>query len=899
MPTAESGRKLRSHLVHALPADRRGFLSPRVQTPAQWLRHDLDESSLANRNDCLLAWTECLQSAGSQCLQFLFGFDSVKPKPDRSWALKTARLLQRLKSTLAEGNQDFQRVAKLEFEESERWQHLAILEKHYRQLLRGVGLMDPDDALMRAAAEGLAVKGSNRILLCGLPDPIPLLIHSLEINRLPAGVEVCIGAPSDQAAGFDKWGRPLSSYWPDQSIPLDRLRDKIHPSTDSAQSLSLLSDCLSKVSNPQKSFSVGLGEAELTSRIQDDLEAKGLTVHDPQGIPARQTDIPNMLNAWREWTRLDDFQSFVRLLAFPDIKEHYAARTKGFRQLLDEFSTSCLPATLSAVDQMDIDPKFEPLINCIRAMRRDRSKLGSGESFSEDLQQWLRSVWQNTEWDRRSDGLRTALLPEMRAWLKDWNRSAFRHDASADEALQMLVSHLQNARCYPPRPEWAIDINGWLELLWDDRHCICFVHLNEGLVPQSVQHDAFLPDSLRSRLGLPNNQQRFARDAYQFRFLIESRREEGRCDWIVGRFNHAGDPLKPSRLLFLCDRGFLPTRVHQVFSGLSAKIPEPPPSLAWLLDPRRIMPRSQERISPSDLRSYLSCPFRYYLQRILALEAWPESLTEMDAAAFGSLAHEALQAFNNSPQMLAISDEESIAKALQQELDRAFEHRFGRAASVALELQRISLHDRLRAAAGPIALARAEGWFPLKVEWKFHKELEPVSIGGLPLAGIIDLIEQQADTGQLRIIDYKTSDKPDRPFQAHLQKLGRNESAEDFRPYCLLDLDGSTYRWVNLQLPLYLWVTQHNLSKSTSVAYFNLPRASSECRLESWPDLDESLLQSALQCAEGIVADIQAGRFWPPGKGFANKALDAWLEPDIESVLHPDAIAMLKGEPKA
>lgn len=894
VPTAESGRKLRSHLVHGMPDSRAGFLSPRIQTPAQFLRHNLKSQELANRNDCLLAWAKCLQQAAPDVQEQLFGFGPTGPRPNRSWALKSARLLQRLKTTLAEGNHDFASVARIGFEETERWQCLAELEKSYRELMRAEGLKDPDDALIRTAAEGSPIEPGERILLAGLPDPIPLLIHCFEQATATNQPEVLIAAPESQAEAFDPWGRPLELHWARQKIPADRLQGRIHPSADSHHSLTLLKACIDRIENPQTALSLGLGEPELASRVQDELGSLGMTAHDPQGVPARRTDIPSLLNAWREWTRLDDFQTLHRLLSFPDIERYYSSQDSNLRKNLDRFSTRYLPATLSSVEALDSDPQFEALRACIQRMRSDRQNLQGGPKFSDQLQKWLQSLWQGIDWDSQTDPLRATLLPEMRDWLKEWQSSAFSRDATADEALQLFESHLLSSRCYPPRPEQSIDLNGWLELLWDDRHCLCFMHLNEGLVPQTVSHDPFLPDSLRKRLGLPCNDQRFGRDAYQFRFLIESRWAEGRCDWIVGRHTLAGDPLKPSRLLFLCPQNELPERVQQILSSLPDPQPEPPPSLAWQLDPSRVEPRKLERISATDFKNYLECPFRFYLRRMLSIEAWPDSLVEMDARAYGNLAHEALQSFNDSEQMLDESRVETIAKALLKELDAVFERHYGRAASVTLELQRISLRERLQAAAGAIAEARAEGWRPFKVEWKFSDDLEPPRIAGLALSGIIDLIEYQASTDSYRIIDYKTSEKATNPMDAHLKKLGRNETPEDFRPHTLFEWHGQTYRWINLQLPLYLWVTQHHIAQSTSVAYFNLPRASGETRIEAWLELDEECMKSALHCAEGVVADIQGNRFWPPGKCFADKALDAWLEPDIEAVIHPNAIARLQ-----
>ena len=48
------------------------------------------------------------------------------------------------------------------------------------------------------------------------------------------------------------------------------------------------------------------------------------------------------------------------------------------------------------------------------------------------------------------------------------------------------------------------------------------------------------------------------------------------------------------------------------------------------------------------------------------------------------------------------------------------------------------------------------------------------------------------------------------------------------------------------------------------LGYFNLPKAVTETNVCIWNDFNESLLESARACAEGIIKDVKARRFWPP-----------------------------------
>lgn len=52
-------------------------------------------------------------------------------------------------------------------------------------------------------------------------------------------------------------------------------------------------------------------------------------------------------------------------------------------------------------------------------------------------------------------------------------------------------------------------------------------------------------------------------------------------------------------------------------------------------------------MSPTDFSEYLSCPFRFYLKKILWLDTFISDAREMDPKRFGILLHEALEKYGN------------------------------------------------------------------------------------------------------------------------------------------------------------------------------------------------------------------------------------------------------------
>ncbi|MBT3776242.1 MAG: DUF1592 domain-containing protein, partial [Gemmatimonadales bacterium] len=88
-------------------------------------------------------------------------------------------------------------------------------------------------------------------------------------------------------------------------------------------------------------------------------------------------------------------------------------------------------------------------------------------------------------------------------------------ECSGSAAIQALLLELRDD-ALPPEPRRdAVELLDWLEVPLDDAPVVMLTGFNEGMLPESVSGHAFLPDALRSRLGLIDNRRRLARDAYR------------------------------------------------------------------------------------------------------------------------------------------------------------------------------------------------------------------------------------------------------------------------------------------------------------------------------------------------------------------------------------------------
>ena len=146
-----------------------------------------------------------------------------------------------------------------------------------------------------------------------------------------------------------------------------------------------------------------------------------------------------------------------------------------------------------------------------------------------------------------------------------------------------MLDDLGRGALFPERPADTIDLQGWLEVAWEDAPHLIVAGANEGVLPETIHGDGFLPESIRAPLGLRSNEDRFARDAWLLELLIRSRGDDGQVDFFVGRQRHNGDPLKPSRLLFRCPDSQLAERVEHLFDDLTPGEQPPAWTAAWQL----------------------------------------------------------------------------------------------------------------------------------------------------------------------------------------------------------------------------------------------------------------------------------------------------------------------------
>ncbi|OGV67408.1 MAG: hypothetical protein A3K19_23535 [Lentisphaerae bacterium RIFOXYB12_FULL_65_16] len=908
VPTRQAGRLLREQLATA--AQRRGtlVLTPLVVQPSYLVRA---HGAVATPAECLAVFAEVLATLDYARYQALFPGDAPGLARDFGWCLDTAELLLDLRNSLAEGGfTPAPAVARLgadpNFPEPERWQCLARLETRFADALARHGLCDPARAQFDAARDPVLPDGLERVAIIGVPDPVPLAVTAWEqLDRTGRRIEVCIHAPADLAPLFDDWGRPRRDAWRERLPPIpDGVIHLVPKPQDQADmAVRLLPENLEPAQAPGL-LALGVLDDEVLPHLENAMDAAGIPVFNPALRPVGSHALYHLVRDVLTLATDDGFDEFASLLRNPLALRYFSGailasaedgsrgRSPSGPEQGRETLQAQLPQGAVTADRLlraadDLQNHHLPgSFAAVRERTRSREWQAARRNADSGLARvcevisgWLERL-RGPDWPRELRAiLRTVLgvqpgvhalepdpLPQvaeaMQELLAALESPVVRAvlPESAKPRHELFLRLLARLSVGPEHPGRRVDLDGWLELHWNNAPLLIVTGFNEGRVPAAVVGHAFLPDRARGMLGLTDNGSRLARDSYLLGAMLACRSQPGSVQIIVGKTTAAGDVLRPSQLLFGGARDAdLARRVEQLFGPVEAA-PAAPPQAAATPFLRVPWTSPRPRLSVTALADYLKCPFRFYLRHVLGMSEQDDRKRELDALDYGTVAHEVLARFAADTAWRDSTDENAIARFLTDGLADVFEARFGRNLSAALLLQKSSLEQRLRYAAAEQARSRQAHWRIAELDGQWSEHGLNLTLDGCTIQARIDRIDRHEETGQYRILDYKTSNTASKPVKTHLA------SAKDDMPaWRVLTGANDGKAWGDLQLPMYCLMLQERLGPvNVTCGYFNLPKAVTETKIAAFDELDADMLESVRACAAGIVEAVRAGVFWPP-----------------------------------
>ncbi len=847
VPTGQSARQLKYQMTRISDA----VLSPKLTTPGALMRKE--DANIAPDWLERLAWQEILEHQSTpSILEALF---SKSAETSGEWAGGVASEMLTLRRNLQENGLMLHDIARRlsSTPEKERWDALAEAESKVETWLRKQGRQSRSTALRG----GITLpNGIHHIILAGTSELPPLVARAICDSECT--VTSLVAAPDTKAEFFCELGTPLES-WLDEPLSWPSSDDSLQVTTDPKQQAQLARKIAAKEQTKADEIALGSADIEVGDQLAIEFSSAGWPTHHP-ATHTHEDSLRIWLHGWNQWMQQPDLASVMNLLTLPLtaklIEADCAHIASSLAQLRDRWMVIRPDDIRHQLKHGDHNYLKVEAVDVIRAC--------------EKLEKWKKLC----DSGKHNDSLRHLLdamdIPAddsagIRMWLEEAADQMGRSGRSLSYWIQLMLSDQTRPQATPPDGR-VIDVHGWLELLFQPGTHLIICGLNEGKVPAAKSDDPWLGESARKLLKLHTESSRAARDTFLLQSMMQSRISSGgRVHLICSRSNDGGEPMLPSRLLLATEPNDIPARVNLLFRELEpadAKLRwEPEPEARWNAPTAEI----PTNLNATSFRDYLACPFRYYLKHVHRMQASEPDRIEWNARDFGNIIHNVLEAWARDEVMRELNSADDIQHALNQQLDLQVQHIFNQSIPLAIRIQLDAIRQRLQWFAQSQEELIAEGWRIAEVEHKFE-----IPIGDSTVRAKIDRMDRHADTGELRIIDYKTGGASESAASVHRSRQIANSKLpahiHEDDPAVYERNDGkktNRYLWRDLQLPLYALAIHARDKQLATPCYFKIGETAKEVKLNPWQDFEDLDLEAARACAEWVSKCISEGKFSP------------------------------------
>ena len=395
-----------------------------------------------------------------------------------------------------------------------------------------------------------AASAGERIVLAGTADPMPLALAALDSRAAVHPVDILVFAPASTAAAFDGWGRPLAAFWQNRVLDLPDFNARVRLCADPPEQAEQIAALAEACRPPEGLLAIGVGAPELAPALESALIRRGFETFNPEGRPRWQDALYHLTAALAEIAREPVFEAVETLGRCPAILDFLSSRlgpefsAARWLEGLDELRARHLPADLAGARQQAAElERFPLLAPALAEIEGLRAGLAAAD-FAAAATAPLQVIFGPRRLERANPA--DARLEEG---AQAWTATALQCDAAgadlpAADCWELALRLFREGMVAEEKPAGALELQGWLELLWEDAPHLVVAGMNDGSVPDAVAGDAFLPQSLRQKLGLKTNADRLARDAYLLQAMASSRAGAGRIDLLFGKASAAGDPLR-------------------------------------------------------------------------------------------------------------------------------------------------------------------------------------------------------------------------------------------------------------------------------------------------------------------------------------------------------------------
>ena len=804
---------------------------------------------------------------------------------------------------------------------AQSWENLAQLHVEMKRQLQDMGAILNVTMLERSDVIDLAATGwapkCGALVLAGLPDFARNVSYASEclaktqFNGQPVSVHALVLAPASEAAKFDHLGVVIGGDHGFTSGP-DIQDSMIEVAGDPADqaAATVARYCKFTGAVDKGDTCIVLADESLLPNISRAFAQHGRGVHSGGGIRFAQTEVGQCLQRFEAAANNGQATQLIELVRVPAITRALAADGAHFTnqnpiQTLEKIAVDCKATSIEHLwSQMKAKEFTQDFARALETQVQEwfacmspaaNTQLPLGQRWGQ-LEQWVQDKFASNENQITARACAECVKTLQRAQ----ESMAAEQLGSAPDALSLALLLCADIIVPDPSDAQCVDTVGWLETLFEPSEKFVLTGMFEGSLPSAPQVDGWFNESIRAAVGLPTRAARFARDAYLLSALAARAAvaQSGAAQTsnsqaiptptgvsglavIAGQLGGDGDPLKPSRLLLPQDELAIAKRILLLLpndaDGVAIKRMRPKVahsaalSSAFSVKPQ---PRAQDAneklraISVTDFAVYIDNPYRYWLEKVLKLNAPELDQVELNAAEFGTLLHAAAQSLNTpaiqSLDYNSANYEKQCAQEMMQVTHERAQKNYGGDLSLSIRLALLELQNRLPALVAWHAAQLRAGWRIVATEWppKGEHAVAMLDVDNSPQAITfrVDRIDYHPNHGW-RIIDYKSSDGG-YVVQGTGAKVVRGD------------------KWIDLQLPLYKFLLPQiagahgeladmaqAASDAIEVGVLSVPASNLD---PVWCPL-QTTIEGAIAEAKRIVREIRAGNFPDSGRDPSGK----------------------------
>ena len=761
LPGQRAGRRFLEILSEICAREKLLFLPPKTETDVSFLRavaRDFSGPSLASPFEVRDVWRKALDAERGR-LEKVFALRSEGTDIPESVLISFSERLEELRKDLALNLVSCRKVrealADLAGErESERWEELEELFARYLGELEKNGLKDECLALEDRLD---SPPGEKRMLyVIGFRERIPLLEALYERPDFDVSV-MAVGEDWFDEKGLLK----KDAVFPPLAAKPEAVKIFADPPAEAEGVFAKLRELSPNGELSCGDVSVATQDGDLVPFLKEFGKAAKIQIHVASGLPFEETEAGLFLRSLTELLEKADGCAYLRALRLPCLER---AVTKGH---LEDFLPGWLDSLEKTLGEYPKDWMFAKTGNeaakrvfgwleeLLAPWRQERSKQEWLAVFMEALVKILpgQTPEDASAWEKLK--VHAEALASSRVQEGKITGPAF---------LKRLSKSARNIHITSQTETNAIDLTGWLEVFLDDSPVIIICDLNEDILPKRESADLFLPDQLKTRLGMTNCEDVMRRDRYFLRTLADTAAET--CLFscrqsLDGSFRNIS-PLLCDDSESVHDRA---EYIRKFYSESSADEKSLFPSLFLPKSPgeklslhiREKLERSLKRVSVSRLNDFQECPFKFALRQ-LGVEEKSRLYNELPPLFLGNIAHEVMELFAKAKIEGGIGPgPEECAKFLTASLETVKRRELTNFPPALADFQLNQLSRKFWPFSLEHCRREEEGWRIVQAEEKLEKEID-----GIVLTGRLDRLDQKGENN-FCVVDYKTGAAAKKP----------------------------------------------------------------------------------------------------------------------------------------